>query len=62
MTPCMTVFVSRPSASSRTTGTGKNKKTITATAVLEASDSGAYKNYSARFLVSGKVIAFSIRL
>ena len=44
---------------SRTTGSGKNKKTITATAVLEVDDFAAYRNYSARFLVSGKVIGTS---
>lgn len=47
---------------SRTTGTGKNKKTITATAVLEVSEAGAYTNYSARFLASGKLVVFSVLL
>jgi len=40
----------------RTTGSGKNKKTISATAVVELANDGDGYSASARFLVSGKVV------
>ncbi len=45
---------------SRTTGTGKKKKTISATAVLEVADSGGGDVHAtARFPVSGKIVTFA---
>ncbi|MBR4654428.1 MAG: nucleotidyl transferase AbiEii/AbiGii toxin family protein [Kiritimatiellae bacterium] len=45
---------------SRTTGTGKKKKTISATAVVEVADSGGGDVHAtARFLVSGKIVTFA---
>ena len=41
---------------SRTTGSGKNKKTLTATAIVEVARDGEGYSATARFAVSGKVV------